>query len=122
MRLILFAATSASSRFRGGPLHAAARISSIVVAGRHHPPALMPLTRNKCLACLALCIERVEGLFQTLFGRLPRVDGATHHSFSIQTHWASCDLAFADSRLIPKNSGPDHRVPVIRRAISERLW
>src|ERR1700724_1659439 len=107
-----FRATARDQPLQGRPLHAAARISSIVVAGHQHPPALMHLAADERFTRFALRIERVEGLFQTLFRRLPRVDGTTHHGFSIQTHWASCDLAFADSRLIPKNSGPDHRVPV----------
>jgi hypothetical protein len=84
----------------------------------------MPLTGDKCLGGLALGIERVEGLFQTFFGRLPCIDGTVHCGFfDPDFHWTSKkDLAFADWRLIPKNSGPDYRVPVMRRAISERLW
>lgn len=67
----------------------------------------MPLTGNKGLTGLALCIERVEVLFQPLFARLAGIDGAARlrHAERIPVR--------------PKNRGPDQAVPVIRLATAE---
>ncbi len=56
------------------------------------------------LAGLALRIERVEVLIQPLFGALAGIDGAadpTHHR-------------------TPKKRGPDHRAPVMCRAMADK--
>jgi hypothetical protein len=68
---------------------------------------------NVCFTGFALCVEGVERLLQAFFGGLPGVD----RTFDTRRHAASSDLCF----FRPKNAGPDQRVPVMARAISERL-
>ncbi len=67
-------------------------------------------------AGLALGVEAVEGQLQALLAGLPRVDRAAD---------LALDLGPAHPPLPvlrrPKNSGPDHWVPVIARATAERL-
>ena len=67
----------------------------------------MPLAFDKGFAGLALGMEGVEVLLETLLGGLAGVDGASAlHGHS------------------PKNLGPDQRAPVIARATSDndRYW
>jgi len=54
-----------------------------------------------------LSIERVEGLLQSFFGGFACIDSAANPS--------------GHGFLTPKKSGPDHWVPVISRAIRDRL-
>ena len=94
---------------QGRSLHRAAREAAIVVSGLHQLPAFMGLTLYIGLAGLPLGIEGVERLLQPLLRRLPGIDRA---AFDPGTH----GLAF----FRPKNKGPDQRVPVMRRATSDR--
>ena len=70
-------------------------------------PPLMALAENVGFTRLSLGIERIEGLLQPLLGRFAGVDGAANPS--------------SHGFLTPKNNGPDHRVPVISRAILDKL-
>ena len=82
--------------------------ASLLAVGWLRMPAGFPLS-----------VQRIERLFETFFGRLSRVDRAPDYRSSLGVHWASIEpscLVFT-----PKKSGPDHRVPVISLAISERL-
>src|SRR5205823_138117 len=91
-----------------GTLHATARKSAIIVGGLHKPPAFVCLALYIRLARLALSMQGVERLFQTLLARLPRIDGAT----AKRGH----DLRFCRR---PKKRGPDQRVPVMRWAMAD---
>jgi hypothetical protein len=76
----------------------------------------MLLAQDKCSASLMLSFKGIKGLFQTFFGGFPGVDGATN---TLPAH-----VFFWEERqglLSPKKAGPDHRVWVIWRAITERL-
>ena len=93
--------------------------STIVIPSGKRAPAFLPLAGYECLAGFPLSVQRIERLFETFFGRLSRVDRAPDYRSSLGVHWASIEpscLVFT-----PKKSGPDHRVPVISLAISERL-
>src|ERR1700741_5303747 len=57
-------------------LHARARDPTVVVMSPDQPPPLTRLALDKCLACLALGVERIEVLLQSLLGRLAGIDGA----------------------------------------------
>ena len=65
-------------------------------------------------AGLPLRMERVEGLLETLFGRLAGVD-------STANYWAGLTHFLGSFFLVPKKAGPDQCVPVISQAIGERL-
>jgi hypothetical protein len=70
-------------------------------------PSLMALAQNVSFTGLPLGVQRVKGLFEALFRRFAGIDSAANsrgHGF-----------------LTPKKRGPDHRVPVISRAIFDRL-
>jgi hypothetical protein len=69
--------------------------------------SLMALAEDVRFTRLSLAIEGIEGLPQPLFGGFTGVDGAANSS--------------GHGFLTPKNRGPDHRVPVISRAILDRL-
>jgi hypothetical protein len=59
---------------QSGPVHVGAGEAAVVIELGQRDPAFAPLTPNESLGSLALRIERVEFLIETLFGRLPRVD------------------------------------------------
>jgi hypothetical protein len=67
----------------------------------------MALAEDVSLTGLSLGIEGIEGLLQPLFRRFAGIDGAANSS--------------GHGFLTPKNRGPDHRVPVISRAILDKL-
>ena len=71
-------------------------------------------------ARFALGIQRVKGLLEPFLRRLSRINGAPHarHTFSLPFDTRPRPLR---EGVTPKNSGPDQRVPVMRRAISDRL-
>src|SRR5450759_3980630 len=56
--------------------HRSAGISAIVIVSWQGFPALLALAKDKGFACLALCIERVEGLFEAFFGGFSSVNCA----------------------------------------------
>ena len=67
-------------------------------------------------AGLALGIEAVEGQLQTLLAGLPALDRAADLALDLGPAHAPPPVLRR-----PKNSGPDHCVPVIARATAERL-
>jgi hypothetical protein len=69
--------------------------------------SLIGLAEDVRFTCFSLGIQGVEGLFQPLFGGFTGINSASNpsgHGFRT-----------------PKKRGPDHRVPVISRAILDRL-
>src|SRR5439155_18029405 len=58
------------------PLHVATREPAVVVAGPGQYPALMALAADVGLAGFALCLERVELLFEPFLGGFAGIDGA----------------------------------------------
>jgi len=66
--------------------------------------------------CLPLRMERIEFKLQPMFGRFARVDRTSAYLVGFADHQGS--LLFGRS---PKKLGPFQRVPVIMRAISDRL-
>jgi hypothetical protein len=96
--------------FQGWPFHITAGEAAIVILGRNQLPAFMSLTDDVGFAGFPLSVERIEGLLEILFRGFAGVDGSADpgrigHPFF----------------LVPKNSGPDHWVPVISLAIFDRL-
>jgi hypothetical protein len=89
--------------------------------GGQNFPFFLALAEDEGFACFALSIERVERLLQPFFGGLSRVDRAALDGLLVGSHWIFFAIRVSDFFLVPKKSGPDQRVPVIRRAISERL-
>src|SRR5258708_1004536 len=82
--------------FESRPFRRSAGISAVVIEGGEGCPALVPLTLYICVTGLALCMQGIEILFQSLFGGFPGVDGAakdlgpgwgrvTHFVRSLQT-------------------------------------
>jgi hypothetical protein len=67
----------------------------------------MTLAEDVRFTRLSLGIQRIEGLLEPLLGRFAGIDGAANSS--------------GHGFLTPKNNGPDHRVPVISRAILDKL-
>ena len=86
---------------------------AVVVIGLDYVPALVTLAADVGFAGLALGIERIKGSLETFLRRFAGIDGAANLAHSV--------AAFCARRLVPKNAGPDQRVPVMTRAISERL-
>src|SRR5271156_2797749 len=97
--------------FEGGPLHVSTGVTAVIVFRCNRLPAFVPLAENIGFASLALGMERIEGLLQTLLGRFAGLNRTTHAG-------GYCHTVFF---LVPKNSGPDQGVPVISRAILDRL-
>jgi hypothetical protein len=69
------------------------------------------------LASFALGIEGVEGLVETLVRGNACVDGAALFGHDGVHFSPRFDLPL----MIPKNSGPDHWVPVMWRATADKL-
>ena len=95
------------------PLQRAARDPAIVVLVRQRNPALGALARDVGEPRLALGVERVELLLETLLGGLAGIDRAAE--------LAGRQGGQALPLRRPKNSGPFHLVPVIARATADRL-
>ena len=96
-------------------LQRAAAVAAIIVAVVEGEPAFMALAVDVGSAGLALGVQAVEALLQTLFADFP-VDRAA--DFGLGAAPAHAPLPVLRR---PKNSGPDHWVPVIARATAERL-
>ena len=92
----------------GGSLHRAAGNPTIVVAGSDQPPTLAGLTLDVGLAGLALGIERVEFLLQSLLGRFAGVDRAMRSAGMLGSHssppWLT-SLPFAAQKTVAPTSG-----------------
>ncbi|KRH78602.1 hypothetical protein FERRO_15930 [Ferrovum sp. JA12] len=103
--------------------HVAAREGRIIVVVCHRNPSLGALAGDVGMPRITLCVDRVVFLVQPLVGGLARVDRAAHTAFQCFAHRQPpfLEVGFVADGLSPKNNGPDHRVPVISRAIMERL-
>ena len=88
-------------------LQVPSRDAAVVVTVGEQDPALVPLAPDEGLAGLALRIERVEVLLETLLRGLPRVDRAAEPGHAERLP------------VKPKNRGPDQAVPVIRFATAD---
>ena len=121
------AAMSARRRRRAGRSHGGARDAAVVVKGLDDHPALVLLASDVSLAGLALSVEGIEVLLQTLLGGLAGVDGTAQlaldtaciavgapYSWPVST---ACSAKAFGARLSPKKRGPDQWAPVISRAI-----
>ena len=95
--------------FQSRAFHVAARVTTIVVVIAHRQPALSALADDIGLACLALGIQRIERLIEAFVRRDAGVDGAALFGHD-GVHLAPRFCLFL---VIPKNSGPDHWVPVM---------
>lgn len=80
------------------------RSSTIVIAVWQQLSAFMILAGDVGFTGLAPCIQRVDVLFQLLFRTLVGVDGTAHPSH----------------HCTPKKRGPDHRAPVMCRAMADK--
>jgi hypothetical protein len=60
--------------FECGAFYGATRVSAIVVVSIERPPSFLPLAEDVCLTGFALRVERVKGLFESLFGGLAGVN------------------------------------------------
>src|ERR1700688_980598 len=76
----------------------------------------MGLTADERIRGLMLGVQRIKLLIEPVLGGHPGVHGAATPLRRLGVHGEGA----AESRN-PKNRGPDHRVPVIARAITERL-
>src|SRR5580698_4730986 len=76
------------------PLHRAARVATVVVAGPDQLPAFMSLALDVGFRGLPLIVERVELLLQAMLSRDAGVDGAAQRRFaSLRSHGdAACRL------------------------------
>ena len=98
-------------------LQRAAAVPAIVVAVVEREPAFMALAVDVRSAGLALGVEAIEVQLQTLLGTdFRRVDCAADLALDLGSAHAPLPVLRR-----PKNSGPDHWVPVIARATAERL-
>ena len=86
----------------------------------------MRLTLYICLTGLALGIERVEGKVEVMLGRLAGIDGAARELADASIHGIEI-LFLLRAGVVPlgrtraKKRGPLQAVPVIARAMAERL-
>jgi len=86
---------------------------------RDNNPAFGLLAYDIGLARLTLSIQAVEVLFKPFLARLARIDRAT--DLPLRRQDAALRVGRSGLCSSPKNLGPDHRVPVIVRATSDRL-
>ena len=93
-----------------GALHGSAREPAIVIECWQRAPAFRCLALHISLACLALRVEAVERLVETLVAALARVDRA-----------APCRRLHGAVSRKPKNRGPFQREPAIAVAAADRL-
>jgi hypothetical protein len=86
--------------FESRPFRRSAGITAIVIEGGKGGPALVPLTLYIGVTGLALSMQGVEILFQSLLGGFPGVDGAAKNlgpGWDRVTHFArSSQLSFLE--------------------------
>ena len=77
----------------------------------------MALAQDVGFGAFPLRVERIKLLIQTLFGRLPRVDGATKRSLGSTVRFVHGHRLYLESSLVnSKKAQPFQRVPVAVRA------
>src|SRR5262245_50553368 len=81
-------------------------------------PAGMSLAADVGLRRIILRIQRVEVLVQAGLGGDPGIDGAAHLLSSCRSHGLVFTAALSRR---PKKRGPFHLLPVIAKAILDRL-
>ena len=126
---------------QGGSIEGGTRKAAVIIVVRDQTPALMGLALDVGLAGLPLGIERVEFEVEVMLGRFASIDRAAE-DLSVGCH----GCAFLDDReparrgdrsgsaagplcpsgsltrvRSPKNLGPFQAVPVMARAMVERL-
>src|SRR3974390_3379375 len=84
------------------------------------PPTLVRLTLDVGLSRLPLRIKRIEVLFEPVLGGFAGIDGATKELSLVSCH-GRVSRIFPFILRMPKKSGPFQFVPVIARAMLERL-
>ena len=100
-----------------GPLHVATGEATVVVVIRHRNPALVRLALDEGVTGLLLRVDRVEGLVEAFIAGDPAVDRATFG----RGQDGSVHRLPPLPAVSPKNFGPDHCVPVMCRAVADRL-
>ena len=106
------------------PVHVATGEGGIVVVVGHRNPALRALAGDVGVAGVTLGVDGVVLLVEPLVGGLAGVDGAAQAALQSFAHRRPpCFFGFfcLAGAFTPKKSGPDQRVPVISRAIMDRL-
>ena len=106
--------------------HVATGEGRIVVIVGYRYPAFGALAGDVGMTGIALSVDRVVFLVQSFIGGFARVDRTAHAALQDFAHRPPLFLVVGlllalDGGLSPKNSGPDQRMPVISRAIIERL-
>src|SRR3984957_1114063 len=111
------------------PVHRAAGIAAVVIAGPDQLPALMSLALDVGFRCLSLIVERVELLLQAMLSRDAGIDGAAQRRFaSLRSHGDSarrlgCRAKAASPSLIGVEVAPDEaasQAPDLRGTILDR--
>ena len=90
----------------GRALDRTARIAAIVIAVCDQRPAFVLLAHHVGGAGLALGIEAVERLVQTLLGRLARVDRAAQLASICASHWSSLPSCRGAGSASRRSAGP----------------
>src|SRR6266852_1964842 len=65
---------------QGRTIEIAARVAAVIVTFGDYGPAHMPLAQNIRFGSFMLCLQRVERLVQSIFGRFPCVDSTAQWS------------------------------------------
>jgi hypothetical protein len=100
----------------GRPFRGPARQTAIIVGGLDRSPALPLLASDERLARLALRVQRVEVVFETLFGGFPGIDAQRRTDGLAR----SIGGRLPRLRLRPKNNGSDQRQSDYTRNFGER--
>ena len=104
-----------------GSVGRATRIAAIIIMAAHQRPAGMRLTADIGLGGITLGVERVEILVEPVIGGHPGINRTADPRALCRGHArASGSITFGLSRR-PKKRGPFQRVPVMAKAVSERL-
>ena len=98
---------------QGRAVERGTREAPIVVTVSNEPPALMGLALDVGLAGLPLGVEGVELEIEVMFGGLAGLDGTPQRLGLSRLH--------REAVRSPKNLGPFQAVPVMARAMVERL-
>src|SRR5262249_30533127 len=102
------------------PIEVAAAVAAVVVECRQRGPAGMGLAVDVRFGRLTLDIQRIEILFESLFGAFTRVDGATHQGTRSRFGpWGSSHDLFPFS-VSPKKKCPEQCEPMTALATALR--
>src|SRR5262249_16792968 len=101
---------------QGGAIGRAAGEPAVIISGPYQAPMSVSLAANVSRGGIILSVQRVELLVESRVSRNACVD-RTPDCFSRSGHSCTCGGLSRS----PKKRGPFHLVPVIARAISDRL-